>query len=66
MKKVLALILALVMVLSMAACGGEKAPEQNKPESGEKTAADVKIVLLLPGEINDQGWNASNYAGVVA
>ncbi len=31
-----------------------------------KAAADVKIVLLLPGEINDQGWNASNYAGVVA
>ena len=31
-----------------------------------KSAADVKIVLLLPGEINDQGWNASNYAGVVA
>lgn len=33
---------------------------------GGKSAADVKIVLLLPGEINDQGWNASNYAGVVA
>lgn len=35
-------------------------------ETPEKTAADLKIVLLLPGEINDQGWNASNYAGVVA
>ena len=30
-----------------------------------KDAKDAKIVLLLPGEINDQGWNASNYAGVV-
>ena len=30
-----------------------------------KEAKDAKIVLLLPGEINDQGWNASNYAGVV-
>jgi len=23
-------------------------------------------VLILPGAVNDQGWNASNYAGVVA
>ena len=67
MKKILAILLAVAMLLCMAACGGEKAPEAgNEGESGEKTAADVKIVLLLPGEINDQGWNASNYAGVVA
>lgn len=67
MKKILAILLAVAMLLCMAACGGEKAPEAgNQGESGEKTAADVKIVLLLPGEINDQGWNASNYAGVVA
>ena len=26
----------------------------------------MKIVLLRPGEVNDQGWNASNYAGVQA
>jgi basic membrane protein A len=34
--------------------------------AADKVAADYKIVLLLPGDINDQGWNASNYAGVVA
>lgn len=67
MKKILAILLAVAMLLCMAACGGEKTTEaDNQVESGEKTAADVKIVLLLPGEINDQGWNASNYAGVVA
>ena len=67
MKKILAILLAVAMLLCMAACGAEKAPAaDNKTESGELTAADVKIVLLLPGEINDQGWNASNYAGVVA
>ena len=67
MKKILAILLAVAMLLCMAACGSEQAPEAgNEGESGEKTAADVKIVLLLPGEINDQGWNASNYAGVVA
>lgn len=67
MKKILAILLAVAMLLCMAACGSEKAPEAgNQGQSGEKTTADVKIVLLLPGEINDQGWNASNYAGVVA
>ena len=81
MKKFLMLFLALLMVLSLAACGSKEAATEEAPaaesEAAEaevkeedaktaKTAADVKIVLLLPGEINDQGWNASNYAGVVA
>ena len=56
MKKIISLVLVLMMALSLTAvCSADaKSPE------------DVKIVLLLPGEINDQGWNASNYAGVVA
>jgi basic membrane protein A len=69
MKKVLALVLAVAMMLCMlTACGGGEATESTAAtETTEATAAaDVKIVLLLPGEINDQGWNASNYAGVVA
>lgn len=41
-------------------------PAATAEETTGRTAADVKIVLLLPGEVNDQGWNASNYAGVVA
>ena len=28
-------------------------------------AGKYKIVLLLPGPINDQSWNATNYAGLV-
>ena len=42
MKKFLALFLALVMVLSMAACGGSKAPAETKApaaDSGNKTDA---------------------------
>lgn len=70
MKKVLSLILTLAMTLALlTACGGggdTTTPDGGDGATGEKTAADVKIVLLLPGEINDQGWNASNYAGVVA
>lgn len=69
MKKILAILLTIAMVLCLAACGGgqgETPDGGNTGNDGEKTAADIKIVLLLPGEINDQGWNASNYAGVVA
>lgn len=54
----LSLLVVLVMVLSMTACGGTAATTQ-------KTAGDYKIVLLLPGPINDQSWNATNYAGLV-
>ena len=68
MKKVFAIVLTVAMLLAMlAGCGGNEATTENGAEnSGEKTAANLKIVLLLPGEINDQGWNASNYAGFVA
>lgn len=34
--------------------------------SGAKQAADYKIILVLPGPINDQSWNATNYAGLTA
>ncbi len=39
---------------------------ETKAEKGGKNAADYKIVLILPGPINDQSWNATNYAGLVA
>lgn len=31
-----------------------------------KDAADYKMVLILPGPINDQSWNAANYSGLLA
>ena len=39
MKKLLAMLLALVMVLSMAACGGNKAPETQAPAANDPTDA---------------------------
>jgi hypothetical protein len=38
MKKIFALILALTMVLTLAACGGESAPETTAPVSGGDVA----------------------------
>lgn len=81
MKKLLSFVLALVLLGSaLVACssGGTTptgtvadttaATENASPTDADSkpAAKDVKIVLLLPGEVNDQGWNASNYAGVVA
>jgi len=31
-----------------------------------KAPSDYKMVLILPGPINDQSWNAANYAGLLA
>lgn len=31
-----------------------------------KDASQYKMVLILPGPINDQSWNATNYSGLVA
>ncbi len=53
----MALILATVMLFSMVGCGP-------KTDSGDKEVGDYKMVLILPGPINDQSWNATNYAGL--
>ena len=55
----LSLFLVLVVLFTITAC----APVSTS-QPAEKGAADYKIVLLLPGPINDQSWNATNYAGL--
>ncbi len=54
------LVLLTVAVLAFSAAGC--APTTTQTSKG---AGDYKIVLLLPGPINDQSWNATNYAGLV-
>ena len=44
MKKILALTLTLVMVLSLAACGGKKEETPAPDDSGNETAAQTEIV----------------------
>ncbi len=51
------LLMALSLIVPMSAC----APSGQTETKG---AGDYKIVLLLPGPINDQSWNATNYAGL--
>ena len=55
MKKTLAVVMTAVLAAGMtiSAFAGED-------------LADKKIALLLPGSIDDQGWNATNNAGALA
>ena len=63
MKKFLALLLALVMALSLVACGskdsgGDKAND-NKDSGGRKVA------MICDSSINDGGWGAACYNAMV-
>lgn len=76
-----ALLLALAMTVGLAACsnqsggqasgapatGGSAAPAGSDSPAGDeaKNAADVKVALLLPGTINDAGWSAAAYNGLM-
>ena len=68
MKKFLAVLLSLVMVLSLAACGGGNGGETtppadsgaSQPDGGQNTdapaATTVKVGLICIGDENDQGY----------
>ncbi len=63
MKKLLSVLLIGCLVAASIFAAGSK---EAQGTSGEKKISDLKIVLILPGPINDQSWNATNYAGLVA
>ena len=58
MKKILALLLALVMVLSLAACGGSEAPAAS--------GSEFKVAMVTDyGDITDQSFNQTTWEAVV-
>ena len=70
MKKLITLVLAMVMALSLTACGGDNASNSasnsgSGSQSGSQEGA-LKVALCLSGAINDQGWNQSAYDGAKA
>ena len=61
MKKILALMLALVMVLCLAACGASDAPAADAPDA-EAPAAEYKVAMVTDyGDITDQSFNQTTY-----
>lgn len=80
MKKLLAALLALVMILSLAACAGNTDPSTDKPDDtnnsdktdpsgGEDVNPEVnkKIAMIMQqGGLGDQGFNDTAYAGLMA
>jgi len=82
MKSKSFLVLCLVFILLLSACSGKPpetvdAPEPADPPSSESAPPEdaaptgrptegVKVVVLTMGVINDKGWNASIYDGLMA
>ena len=63
MKKLLALILALVMALAMTACGGNGGDTENTGD--DEKAPAIKVGLLLEGSLGDESINDQAYEGLL-
>ena len=70
MKKILALLLALVLVMGLMACGSDEKPADNKPAATDEKQEDAKAdeeEAAEPAEPETQGEAAGNAdSGVVA
>ena len=63
MKKILALLLALVMVLSLAACGGKT---EEAAEAPATAASEYKVAMVTDyGDITDQSFNQTTWEAVI-
>ena len=62
MKKILSLLLALAMVLSLAACGGSSEPAAEAPAA----ESEYKVAMVTDyGDITDQSFNQTTWEAVV-
>jgi len=64
MKKYIALLLALVMVFALAACGSKQdvAPAGSEEAAAPVEASDVKVAMITDyGDITDQSFNQTTY-----
>ena len=70
MKKILAMLLALVMVMGLAACGGNGSPESTGTPNESTPAVDgseYKIAMITDyGDITDQSFNQTTFEAVKA
>ena len=70
MKKILALLLAAVMVVGLCACGGKSAPAANNTADDipdEMTSSDGKYEVAFVtdvGQLKDKSFNQGTFDGV--
>ena len=71
MKKLLSLILVLVMLVSMTACGGSaeasEAPDANdNAQAAPAESEEIKIALLISagGDLDDRGFNTAAWKAI--
>ena len=70
MKKIIALLLAVVMALGLIACGGEAGTPGTTGANGEaggKKPAEYKVAMVTDyGDITDQSFNQTTWEAVQA
>ena len=65
MKKIFAMLLALVMMLALAACGSQNTGNDTPDGSDEPAGTPaVKVGLLLEGSLGDESINDQAYEGL--
>lgn len=68
MKKFLSVLLVLMMVMTLVVGCGSEGDSAGEPSDNGDAGSDetpLKVALILPGPINDGGWCASAYEGIV-
>lgn len=65
MKRVLSYLIILTLVVALAGCGGQKPTEKEPTEEPTSSEGKLKVALLLPGPVDDGGWNGNAYEALM-
>lgn len=73
MRRILLGLFILSLVVALTGCGGQKPAEEKPAEKPEEATAEkpvagegkLKVALLLPGPVDDGGWNGNAYKALM-